>query len=141
MAAFLSPAVGVMNRLSVQGKMLLLAVIGLIPIVVLAFMLLARINGDLSFTTKETYTVPMVKPARQLMQAVQAHRAVARQVIQGQADAARLEEPRARIAEAIRAEDDFQSQHGAMLETDKAWTGLRTGWEALKTQSTRVSAN
>ncbi|HNO86639.1 MAG TPA: methyl-accepting chemotaxis protein [Rhodocyclaceae bacterium] len=130
-----------MNRLSVQGKMLLLAVIGLIPIVVLAFMLLARIDADLSFTTKETYTVPMVKPARQLMQAVQTHRAVARQVITGQADAARLEESRARIAEAIRAEDDFQSQHGAMLETDKAWAALRAAWDELKAQSTRVGAS
>ena len=65
MSAFLSPAVGVMNRLSVQGKLFLLGLIAMIPVVVLAFMLLERINTDIAFSVKETYTVPMVTPARQ----------------------------------------------------------------------------
>jgi len=32
MSAFLSPAVGVMNRLSVQGKLFLLGLIAMIPV-------------------------------------------------------------------------------------------------------------
>ena len=38
MSAFLSPAIRVMNRLSVQGKLALLGLIALAPVVVLAFM-------------------------------------------------------------------------------------------------------
>ena len=46
MAAFLSPAVGVMNRLSVQGKMLLLAVIGLMQLAVGSRNIGRRRQGD-----------------------------------------------------------------------------------------------
>ncbi len=75
MSGVFSPAVGVMNRLSVQGKMALLGVIALVPLIVLAAMLNQRIAAEIAFTHKETRTVPMVMPARQLMQAVQLHRA------------------------------------------------------------------
>ena len=39
MSVFLSPAIGVMNRLSVQGKLALLGLVAMVPVVVLAFML------------------------------------------------------------------------------------------------------
>ena len=45
MSVFLSPAIGVMNRLSVQGKLALLGLVAMVPVVVLAFMLLERINN------------------------------------------------------------------------------------------------
>lgn len=67
MSGILSPAVSVMNRLSVQGKMALLGVIAMVPVIVLAYMLNERIDGEINFTRKETQTVPMVMPARQLM--------------------------------------------------------------------------
>jgi hypothetical protein len=71
MSVFLSPAIGVMNRLSVQGKLALLGLVAMVPVVVLAFMLLERINNDIAFSDKETHTVSLVMPARDLMQAVQ----------------------------------------------------------------------
>lgn len=67
MSGILSPAVGVMNRLSVQGKMALLGVIAMVPVIVLAYMLNGRIEAEINFTRKETQAVPMVMPARQLM--------------------------------------------------------------------------
>ena len=52
-----------MNRLSVQGKLALLGLVALMPVVVLAYMLLDRIQGDLAFSHKETLTVPLALPA------------------------------------------------------------------------------
>ena len=121
MAAFLAPAIGVMNRLSVQGKMFLLGLIGMIPIIVLAFMLLDRIEGDLAFTRKETVTVPVVGPARQLMQAVQAHRGVSQTVIAGNSSlSGRIDELRGRAETAIKAGNEVDSRLGHELGTDKA---------------------
>ena len=77
MSGILSPAVGVMNRLSVQGKLALLGLVAMVPVVVLAYMLINRVQGDIDFARKETQTVPVVMPARQLMQAVQAQYEVA----------------------------------------------------------------
>ena len=47
MSGILSPAVSVMNRLSVQGKMALLGVIAMVPVIVLAYMLNERIDGEI----------------------------------------------------------------------------------------------
>lgn len=47
--------------------MALLGVIAMVPVIVLAYMLNERIDGEINFTRKETQTVPMVMPARQLM--------------------------------------------------------------------------
>ena len=44
MSGILSPAAGVMNRLSVQGKLALLGIIGMVPVIVLAYMLLDRVQ-------------------------------------------------------------------------------------------------
>ena len=85
MSGILSPAVGVMNRLSVQGKLALLGLVAIVPVVVLAYMLINRVQGDIDFARKETQTVQVVMPARHLMQAVQAHRGVSQAVIGGNA--------------------------------------------------------
>jgi methyl-accepting chemotaxis protein len=141
MSAFLSPAVGVMNRLSVQGKLFLLGLIAMIPVVVLAFMLLERINTDIAFSVKETYTVPMVTPARQLMQAVQAHRGVSQSVIGGDGSIApRLGELRAQVEQAIKAGDVANERLGLALSTASAWTAVRQGWAELQVKAVSVGA-
>jgi methyl-accepting chemotaxis protein len=141
MSAFLSPAVGVMNRLSVQGKLFLLGLIAMIPVVVLAFMLLERINTDIAFSVKETYTVPMVTPARQLMQAVQAHRGVSQSIIGGDGSIApRLGELRAQVEQAIKAGDVANERLGLALSTASAWTAVRQGWAELQVKAVSVGA-
>ncbi len=141
MSAFLSPAVGVMNRLSVQGKLFLLGLIAMIPVAVLAFMLLERINTDIAFSVKETHTVPMVMPARQLMQAVQAHRGVAQSVIGGDNSLApKLGDLRTQVEQAIKAGDAVNERLGSALATASAWTAVRQGWADLQVKAVTVSA-
>ena len=140
MSTFLSPAVGVMNRLSVQGKMALLGLIVLIPVAVLAFMLLDRIEGDIAFSRKETHTVPVVMPARQLMQAVQAHRGVAQTVIGGNsALSGRLAELREQVAAALKAGDEIDAREGAFVGTSRDWQVVRQGWDAVQARALSVS--
>jgi methyl-accepting chemotaxis protein len=117
-----------MNRLSVQGKMALLGVIAMVPVIVLAYMLNERIEGEINFTRKETQTVPMVMPARQLMQAVQAHRGVSQTVIGGNsALAGRLSELQAKVAAALKdgdAADARTAQRSARPRSGGPASGL-----------------
>ena len=129
MNAVLSPAVRVMNRLSVQGKLFLLGLIAMVPVVVLAFMLFDRINADLAFSEKETHAVPLTMPARKLMQAVQAHRAASQDIPGGDASSvSRLAQSEAEVEKAIRAGDALNDQVGASLGTAARWQAIRKGW-------------
>ncbi|WP_374494232.1 methyl-accepting chemotaxis protein [Zoogloea sp.] len=141
MSAFLSPAIRVMNRLSVQGKLALLGLIALAPVVVLAFMLLERINSDIAFSTKETLTVDLVMPARNLMQAVQAHRGISVNVIGGDTSLApKLAEMKTKAEQAIKAGDATNELLGASLGTDAAWVSIRQGWQELQARALNVEA-
>ena len=142
MSGVFSPAVGVMNRLSVQGKMALLGVIALVPLIVLAAMLNQRIAAEIAFTHKETRTVPMVMPARQLMQAVQLHRGVAQAVVGGNAaQAARLAELQAQVGQALREGDAVDARDGAALGTAGVWKALREDWSAVQAKAVSVGAD
>ena len=141
MSGILSPAVGVMNRLSVQGKMALLGVIAMVPVIVLAYMLNGRIEAEINFTRKETQTVPMVMPARQLMQAVQAHRGVSQTVIGGNsALAGRMSELQAKVAAALRDGDAADVQHGAALGSTQEWSRLRQDWADVQAKAVTIGA-
>ena len=141
MSGILSPAVGVMNRLSVQGKLALLGLVAMVPVVVLAYMLINRVQGDIDFARKETQTVPVVMPARQLMQAVQAHRGVSQVVIGGNtAQASRLGELRVKVDAALKAGDAINAQIGEGLGSAPEWQAIRNGWDAVQSRAVTVSA-
>ena len=141
MSGILSPAVGVMNRLSVQGKMALLGVIAMVPVIVLAYMLNGRIETEINLTRKETQTVPMVMPARHLMQAVQAHRGVSQTVIGGNtALAGRLSELQAKVAAALKDGNAVDARYGAALGTTEAWRALRQDWDEVQTKAVTSGA-
>ena len=140
MSGILSPAVGVMNRLSVQGKLALLGLVAMVPVVVLAYMLVNRVQGDIDFARKETQTVQLVMPARQLMQAVQVHRGVSQTVIGGNtALAGRLGELRGQVDAALKAGDAINTQLGGSLGSDAEWRAIRDGWDAVQSRAVTVS--
>ncbi|MBS0356287.1 MAG: HAMP domain-containing protein, partial [Proteobacteria bacterium] len=140
MSSLISPAVGVMNRLSVQGKMLLLGLIAMVSVVVLAYMLLARVAGDIAFSEKETQAVPLVMPARHLMQALQAHRGVAQGLIGGNtALAGKLAELKADADKAIAEGDAATARHGESLGVVAEWAALRQGWSEVQAKAVNVS--
>ncbi|MBS0347136.1 MAG: HAMP domain-containing protein, partial [Proteobacteria bacterium] len=141
MSTLLSPAVGVMNRLSVQGKMLLLGLIAMVSVVVLAYMLLARVEGDIAFSEKETQTAPLVMPARHLMQALQTHRGVAQGMIGGNTSlAGKLAELRAEADKAIAEGDAASARFGEGLGVSADWAALRQGWGEVQAKAVSVSS-
>ncbi|NTV11366.1 MAG: HAMP domain-containing protein, partial [Zoogloea sp.] len=140
MAKLLLPATRLMNRLSVPGKFALLGGIALIPILVLATMLLMRIQAEIDFTRKETLTVPLIKPARDMLQAVQAHRGLAQTVIGGDETLrGKLTDMRDKADAAVRAGDEAIGQHGGNLGLAESWKALRTGWEDVKAKAVSTS--
>lgn len=140
MSSLISPAVGVMNRLSVSGKMLLLGLIAMVSVVVLAYMLLARVAGDIAFSERETQAVPLVMPARHLMQALQAHRGVAQGLIGGNtALVGKLAELKADADKAIAEGDAATARHGESLGVAAEWAALRQGWSEVQAKAVNVS--
>ncbi len=140
MSGILSPAIGVMNRLSVQGKLALLGIIGMVPVIVLAYLLLDRVQGEIAFTRLETRTVPLVMPARQLLQAAQAHRGVAQAVIGGNAaQAGRLADLASRIETALKAGDVASADENAEVGTGATWRTLSKDWGDVKARAVTVS--
>ena len=129
-----------MNRLSVQGKLALLGIIGMVPVIVLAYMLLDRVQGEIAFTRLETRTVPLVTPARELLQSVQAHRGVSQVVIGGNgAQAGRLTELESRIEAALKAGDVVSADDVIGPEAEASWRDLQKDWSDVKARAVTVS--
>ncbi|MDD5298021.1 MAG: methyl-accepting chemotaxis protein [Rhodocyclaceae bacterium] len=133
MDTLLIPATRIMNRLGVAGKMVLMGIVVMVPLLVLTVMLLSRIQADVEFSQKETLAVPVIQPAERLMRSVQAHRGLAGAVLSGDKSlATKLGEAETGAEEAIRQGDQADAAVGAALGTSADWAKVKSDWAEVK---------
>ena len=69
-----NPAVSLMNRLSFAGKIGLMGVMFMIPIIGVTTALFKKYGADIEFAQQERSGVAMVKPMRELLSNLMSHR-------------------------------------------------------------------
>jgi methyl-accepting chemotaxis protein len=133
MDTLLIPATRLMNRLGVTGKMVLMAIVFMVPVLVLTVMLTQRIQSDLAFSERETLAVPVIQPAERMMRAVQVHRGLAHSVLAGDKSLTpKLADAEKAAEDAIRLGDQADASVGAALGTSAEWAGIKSDWATVK---------
>lgn len=141
MQALLKPSLALMNRLNVPRKFALIGVIVLCALGYLVWQVNQRIEADLHFARTESLTAHYFLPARQMMESVQVHRGLARQVIAGnEAARPKLKDAADKVDAAIKAADAVIAHEGPQYGLDEAWARLKAHWVEVQGKATTVSA-
>jgi methyl-accepting chemotaxis protein len=141
MNGIFGPGRALVERLRFGQKMALIAVIFAVPIAMLLYSYFALQMATIDFGARERLGVRLIAPARQAMQALQAHRGTSQLVIGGNAEAAtKLAEVAQQVEAAFSANDKVDHELGAELGTASAYAALKVKWNELKGVATSLPA-
>ena len=124
-----APAMPLLNRMGLRGKLSLITGVLLVPLVALLINLVMRSNADLSYTRGERAAVPVAQQVLDLIDAVQIRHELAGAT--GIAEAkARLASADAQLAKALADADKGVTTSG--MGIDKQWAAIR---DAVRTDA------
>jgi len=133
MKRLFKPAVALMNQLRYPQKFVLIGFLLLLPLGWVLSQYVANANSDINFSSKERVGVEYLRPATDLLQAVQKHMALSAAVRQGATEfEPDLAQTRADVETAITKVDQVDQRLGETLGTTESWTAIRVDWEQLK---------
>ena len=136
----LNPGIRLLGAMKMPQKMLLIAVIFLIPIVYLLVVYERSLTARIEFSQVELNGVRQIAPVRKMIQNMQVHRGVSQLALAGNDGArAKLAEFRANIKAAIEEQNKVDEQLGAALNTRQEWARLRSEWLALESRADTLS--
>ena len=140
MQVFFGPAIRLINKLSYAGKLVVVALVFLLPICASLFVIASGYSEQIKVTEVELDGVAYTKPLLSLLRQVQAHRGMMalllnhREIDQGKIDAARKDID-ALITELNRL---VSEKHGFEPPAD-AWKNWQTSWQSLRQQVEQLS--
>jgi len=134
MKSLFVPAVWLVGRLSYRYKLLLTAVVFLLPLLLFAGLLVSEHQGQLDVTRQERAGLGLQLPALELLAAAHDYHAALQGAVTGEESYRQAQaERRARVAERLRGLHDLtRSGFGEEL-AGAAWTALREHWETSST--------
>ncbi len=136
----LNPGIRLLGVMKMPQKMLLIAIIFLIPIVYLLFVYERALTAQIEFSQLEIEGARQIAPIRKLIQNMQVHRGVSQLALAGNVGAqAKLADYRANIRAAIAEQDKVDENIGALLNTRQEWASLKAGWQALEARADSLS--
>ena len=136
------PAILFMNRFSYSRKLLVVAAVFLIPLMFLAYQLIASLGADMDFTRKEVKGAEYLPPTLSLIQHVQQHRGAAAAFLSGDASFKDvMAQKQAAIEDDLRAVDAMEEKFGAEFGSREHWGTFKTGWRSLQSQLESLSAD
>jgi len=140
MEFFLSPAIGLMNRLRYPVKFGLIFVILLVPLTALSTSLISNISEDLDFLERERTGLAYIKALRKPIEYVQQHRGMTAAHLNGASGfLERIMNKRSAVDGALAELETIDSQLGRELDTDAAVDEMMQQWNAIKTRSLDAS--
>ena len=137
----LSLGIRFLSGMKMPQKMLLIAVIFLVPIVYLLVVYERNLNSQIEFTQLEIDGVRQIEPARKIIQSMQLHRGVSQLALAGNEGArAKLVDIKAQIAAAIEEQNKVDEVLGSVFNTREEWKKLRSEWQALAAKAETLAA-
>lgn len=135
MYAIISPGVTFMGRLKYRSKFLLISFIFLIPLIGLTWMLTSEMNASIRSATAERQGVEYLKPARQLLEAMQQHRGMAAAFLSGDAGFRdKLAAKQADIEKIMVLLTQVDERYGQQFGTTSTLQSLKQHWGLLAGQ-------
>ena len=136
----LNPGIRLLGTMKMPQKMLLIAIIFLIPIAYLLFVYERALTAQIEFSQMELEGVRQIAPIRKIIQNMQVHRGVSQLALAGNdAAKAKLADFRANIKAAIDEQNRVDEQIGALLNTRQEWARLKAGWQSLEAKADTLS--
>jgi methyl-accepting chemotaxis protein len=133
MELIFSPAISLMSRLRYPAKF---AVMGLLSLVVIGFLLASLIGGQstaIRLAGNERAALELIGPIHKQVQLTQQHRGLSAGYLGGNAAMKpKLDAKQAEVVAAIKAVNDLDQRHAALLKTSSEWTGVKADWEKLR---------
>ncbi|MCX6058610.1 MAG: methyl-accepting chemotaxis protein [Chloroflexi bacterium] len=130
-----------MNRLSYSRKMLLVAVVFLIPIIVLTYQLAVQFKAEIDFTRQEQKGDEYLSPVLDLLQHVQQHRGATNTFLAGDATFKEIMTAKqTAISADIAAIDAMELLYGAEFQSGKRWLAIKEEWSGLQAQVESLTA-
>ncbi|GAB2181667.1 methyl-accepting chemotaxis protein [Denitratisoma sp. agr-D3] len=144
MTMLLAPAVALMRSFSYPKKF---ALIGLLSAIAVGFPLASMtvsLMGSIKQGQRELDGVAVIKPVLHVVQALQQHRMLSAEALTNIEGAKnRIADVEKDVAAAFGEADLVMPNHGAALEVDQDWEGIKQEWNSLATEWSEltVSAN
>ena len=136
----LNPSVSLMNRLSFAGKIGLMGVMFMIPIIGVTTALFKKYGADIEFAQQERSGVALVKPMRELLSNMMSHRFNHWLVAAGKKqNEARMTEFAGKTDKSFEELDALDKQYGAQFSTSEKYAALKAAWQKLHQVSRSMS--
>ncbi|WP_313901403.1 methyl-accepting chemotaxis protein [Methylomonas koyamae] len=125
------------NRLNITAKLVLFALLLLLPGAVLLGMVNQDKNADIEFARKEIRGVDYLKSLKHLLVELTEHRGASYLALSaaGNRDSAALSQSGKRVADAIKAADAVDAEFGAEFNSTEAWQKIKSDWALLEPQN------
>lgn len=138
---FARPAIWLMSRLTFPRKLALVAALFLVPLLILAALLVARIDAQIAISERQLVGLEAIAPIKRLTAQVQIHRGASQLLLSGAGDA-RSEMAKSETAADIEAGvlDGHDQRHGQTLGTAAQWARVRVHWHELRKAAPTLSA-
>jgi methyl-accepting chemotaxis protein len=138
----MSLATTLMNRLSYPKKMLLIALIFLIPLTATFIILFNQMNRGITATETELNGLVFIASVRTLYQDVPQHRGMTNAYLNGdQSFKDKILAKRQDIAATIQTINDIDAELGEQFETSVLWQSIKSDWERLEAMAFSGNAN
>ncbi|BCG62387.1 MAG: methyl-accepting chemotaxis protein [Methyloprofundus sp.] len=131
-----APATALMNRLQCSGKMLLISLAFMTPLVITLSLLLNEQLTAIDVAQKEQTGLQYIVPLRQLVQHFPEHRGMTNAYLSGNASfKSKLFAKRQQIAQDIKAIDAVDAQLGISLGASNQWHVIKSTWQRLEAEA------
>ncbi|MEW5755485.1 MAG: methyl-accepting chemotaxis protein [Pseudomonadota bacterium] len=138
MNSLFSPAVSLMDRLSYPKKLMLLALLFVVPLAVTTYFTLDDDNQVISATRAEQVGAGYLKLLRQLQQRTAEHRGMASLVLTGNAPREKLDAKAAEIEKHVSDLDEATRRYDDTLRVSSDWKDIASGWQTLRSRVTSM---
>ncbi len=133
MAMLFAPAVRLMNRLSYPRKFGLISFLFVLPLALVMYLLIAEINQQIQFGTKEIRGTQFLRPLHKLLEDIPQSQRLARRFATGTRELRpELLDKATAIDQDLDALDAMNAQHGETLATTERVQTLRSTWQTLR---------
>ncbi len=139
---FFRPATYVLERLSYSRKLILIALVIVVPLATLTYQLVTALNTDIAATQSEIAGAAYLRPTIALVQHLQQHRGASATFLKGDASFREVMlQKQAAIAADIEAIDAMDAVHGERFGVGASWAELKDTWASLQSDVETLTAS
>jgi methyl-accepting chemotaxis protein len=130
-----------LNHLSYKRKFTLLGFVTILPLLVLLFINIDRLNSDKKITQTELQGITYLNPLRNFIENVQAHRGMTNSYLSGnESFAEKIDANEKKSGDFILSIDKIDTKLGAEFSTTENWNKIKKDWDKIKSNWTQIKS-